>query len=240
MSKTTKAFAILGVVAGLGVAALPFNAMAATTPLNGDNDNPVTDQVTVKATLKDYISIELAAGDKGTFDETAATDITAGDPATVVAHAHTLDLGELVNGGAVVEGNLLVNVKTNNAKGYKLGIKAAGTNLVGKTDSNNTIAAGVPAVGSSLWSFKAEAGGTGGAYDDTANYKLVSAYTNYSANIPTTNEKIASYGKATNADGLNTKITFGVSADASQAADEYAQTVTFTAATDATDATLAF
>lgn len=234
MSKTTKAFAILGVAAGLGVAALPFNAMAATTPLNGDNDNPVTDQVTVKATLKDYISIELAAGDKGTFDETAATDITAGDPATVVAHAHTLDLGELVNGGAVVEGNLLVNVKTNNAKGYKLGIKAAGTNLVGKTDSNNTIAAGVPAVGSSLWSFKAEAGGTGGAYDDAANYKLVSAYTNYTANIPTTNEKIASYGKATNADGLNTKITFGVSADASQAADEYAQTVTFTAATDAT------
>lgn len=233
MSKTTKTFAILGVVAGLGVAALPFNAMAATTPLNGDNDNPVTDQVTVKATLKDYISIELAAGDKGTFDETAATDITAGDSATVVAHAHTLDLGELVNGGAVVEGNLLVNVKTNNAKGYKLGIKAAGTNLVGKTDSNNTIAAGVPAVGSSLWSFKAEAGGTGGAYDD-ANYKLVSAYTNYTANIPTTNEKIASYGKATNADGLNTKITFGVSADASQAADEYAQTVTFTAATDAT------
>ena len=150
MSKTTKAFAILGVVAGLGVAALPFNAMAAT-PLNGDNDNPVTDQVTVKATLKDYISIELAAGDKGTFDETAATDITAGDPPAVVAHAHTLDLGELVNGGAVVEGNLLVNVKTNNAKGYKLGIKAAGTNLVGKTDSNNTIAAGVPAVGSSLW-----------------------------------------------------------------------------------------
>lgn len=233
MSKTTKTFAILGVVAGLGVAALPFNAMAATTPLNGDNDNPVTDQVTVKATLKDYISIELAAGDKGTFDETAATDITAGDPATVVAHAHTLDLGELVNGGAVVEGNLLVNVKTNNAKGYKLGIKAAGTNLVGKTDSNNTIAAGVPVVGSSLWSFKAEAGGTGGAYDD-ANYKLVSAYTSYTANIPTTNEKIASYGKATNADGLNTKITFGVSADASQAADEYAQTVTFTAATDAT------
>ena len=85
-----------------------------------------------------------------------------------------------------------------------------------------------------LWSFKAEAGGTGGAYDDATNYKLVSAYTNYSANIPTTNEKISSYGKATDANGLNTKITFGVSADASQAADEYAQTVTFTAATDAT------
>lgn len=233
MSKTTKAFAILGVVAGLGVAALPFNAMAATTPLNGDNDNPVADQVTVKATLKDYISIELTADPADTtskFDETAATDITAGDPPAVVAHAHTLDLGELVNGGSVVEGSLLVNVKTNNAKGYKLGIKAAGDNLVGKTDNNNTIAAGVPAVGSSLWSFKVAKGGDADPY---TNMTIDPAYAVYQAVIPTTNTRIARYGAATDNAGLNTKVTFGVSADASQAADEYSQTVTFTAATDA-------
>lgn len=235
MSKTTKAIAILGVVAGLGVAALPFNAMAATTPLIGDNATPVTDQVTVKTTIKDYISIELSAGDKGTFDETAATDITSGDPATVTAHAHTLDLGELTNGGAIVDGNLLVNVKTNNAKGYRLGFAAAGTSLTGKDDpTNNTIAAGVPTVNTSAWSFKVEKGG-----EDAAGYDKMTidaAYGAYQAIIPTTTTRIARYSAATDNSGMNTKVTFGVSASASQAADEYSQTVTFTAATDATAA----
>lgn len=234
MSKTTKAIAILGVVAGLGVAALPFNAMAAVTPLVGDNATPVTDQVTVKTTIKDYISIELSAGDKGTFDKTAATDITSGDPATVTAHAHTLDLGDLVNGGAIVDGNLLVNVKTNNSKGFKLGFAAAGTTLDGADTTANpahTIAAGVPTVGTSAWSFKAES-------TDASNTNLTidTAYQNYGATIPTSNTRIAKYSVATDDSGINTKVTFGVSASASQAADEYSQTVTFTAATDATAA----
>lgn len=231
MSKTTKAIAILGVVAGLGVAALPFNAMAADlTPLTGNNATPVTDKVNVKTTIKDYISIELSAGDKGTFDATDATDATATDK----FHIHTLDLGELVNGGAIVEGNLLVNVKTNNAKGYKLGLAAAGTSLTGKGDATNTIAAGVPTVGTSAWSFKVEKGG-----EDTAGYDdmtIDAAYGAYQATIPTTNTRIARYSAATDNSGMNTKVTFGVSANASQAADEYSQTVTFTAATDATAA----
>lgn len=233
MSKTTKAIAILGVVAGLGVSAMPMSAMA-LTELKGNNSTPVTDQVTVKTTIKDYISIELSGGTKGTFDETAATDITTGDPATVTAHAHTLDLGELTNGGAIVEGDLTVNVKTNNAKGYRLGIAAAGTSLTGKENASNTIAAGVPTVGNSAWSFKVEKGG-----EDTDGYDNMTidpAYTAYQATIPTATTRIARYSAATNTTGMNTKVTFGVSADASQAADEYSQTVTFTAATDATAA----
>lgn len=232
MSKTTKAIAVLGVVAGLGVAALPFNAMAADlTPLTGNNTTPVTDKVNVKTTIKDYISIELSAGGEGTFDAADATDATATDK----FHIHTLDLGKLVNGGAIVEGNLLVNVKTNNAKGYKLGLAATGgTSLTGKNDATNTIAAGVPTVGNSAWSFKVEKGGDSAAgYDDMT---IEPSYTAYQAVIPTTNTRIARYSAATDNSGMNTKVTFGVSASASQVADEYSQTVTFTAATDATAA----
>lgn len=222
MSKTTKAFAILGVVAGLGVAALPFNAMAAVN-VNGNNTTPATDEVTVKTTIKDYISIELNAGTNGTFTSDTADG----------AHTHTLDLGELANGGAVVEGDLLVNVKTNNAKGYKLGIAAGAVNLVGKSDANNIIAGGVPTVGTSAWSFKVAKGGDTDAYTNTT---LDAAYGAYQATIPTTNTRIARSSAATDAAGLNTIVTFGVSADASQAADEYSQLVTFTAATDASAA----
>lgn len=214
MSKTTKALAILGVVAGLGVSALPFNAMAAVN-IDGNGETPATDEVTVKTTIEDYISIELKAGDKGTFTggvvEGAHTD-------------HTLDLGELTNGGAVVDGNLVINVKTNNSKGFMLGIGALnGTNLVG-TNNTHIIPTGAPAPGSSLWGFKAEAVAGDTAVTVTSPYDD-GAY----AEVPATTTKIATSAAATDNNGLDTKITFGVSADASQAADEYSQKVTFTA-----------
>lgn len=226
MSKTTKALAILGVVAGLGVSAMPMSAMAAVN-LQGDNTTPATDEVTVKTTIKDFISIELkqgTVGDDGSFTG-GVTDGTH--------TAHVLDLGNLTNGGAVVSGSLLVNVKTNNAKGYKLGITAGGTTLNGKDDAAHTIAAGNPAVGTSAWSFKIAKGGSADAY---TTMTLDGDYTTYDHTIPTTNTRVARYSAATDNSGLDTEVTFGVSANASQAADEYSQTVTFTAATDATTA----
>lgn len=220
MSKTTKALAILGVVAGLGVAALPLNAMAAVN-LQGDNTTPATDEIKVKTTIKDYISIELKQGANGTL---------SGGVVDGAHTAHVLDLGDLVNGGAVVTGDLLVNVKTNNVKGYKLGIAASGTTLDGAT-SGQSIAAGNPTVGTSAWNFKVAKGGSEGAY---ANMTLDADYDSYSHTIPTSNARIARYSAATDGDGLDVSVTFGVSAGASQAADEYSQDVTFTAATDAT------
>ncbi len=224
MSKTTKALAILGVVAGLGVATMPMRAMA-LTELNGTNTTPATDKVVVKATIKDYISIELnGVTGEGTFDATTATDSTETDK----FHIHTLDLGNVVNGGAIVEGSLLVNVKTNNAKGYKLGVKAAAGSLVGENDTNNTIPGGTPEVGKSFWGFKVAAG------TNNANLTIVEDYATEYNKLTTANTNISNSSKATDTNGTDTKVTFGVSASATQAADTYKQTVTFTAATEAT------
>lgn len=222
MSKTTKAFAILGVVAGLGVAALPFNAMAAVN-LNGDNTTPATDEVTVKATIQDYISIELKQGDKGTF-----SGGLEGEGETQTHTAHTLDLGDVINGGDIAEGNLLVNVKTNNVKGYKLGIKAAASSLTDGGSPANTIPGGAPEVGKSFWGFKVAAGA------NNTNLTIVEDYTTEYNKVPTANTNISNGSMATDTDGTDTKVTFGVSASANQAAATYSQTVTFTAATVAT------
>lgn len=211
MSKTTKALAILGVVAGLGVAAMPMSAMAAVN-VDGDNETPATDELTVKTTIEDYISIELSG-----------TGVTGSD------HAHVLALGTsgvIANGATIAEGTVTVNVKTNNAKGYKLGIAAAGTSLVGETDTN-TIPGGTPAQGSSFWGFKVAAG------TNNSNLSVESDYSTYKA-VPTDNTKISSGSKATTATGTDTDVTFGVTASADQAADTYSQKVTFTAAVDAT------
>lgn len=111
MSKTTKALAIMGVVAGLGVAALPMSTYAAQST---DKDT-----VTVKLEVEDFISCDVTTENK------------------------TVDLGKVASNTASATGNATVNIKTNNAQGYKASIAAPADgankdqiNMIGETDTN--------------------------------------------------------------------------------------------------------
>lgn len=129
MSKTTKALAIMGVVAGLGVAALPMSSYAATDSTN----------MGVKTTIEDYIAIET------TTDGSDDTD------------AKNVVVSNVINNGEIGTGTGTFNVKTNNKSGYYVQISATDTTL--KNATNETIPAGVPAKGTSAWGYKASADG---------------------------------------------------------------------------------
>lgn len=175
MSKMSKTIAALGVVAGLGVAALPLASYAATTA-----------DVTINALIEDTLSIAV-------------------DQSTVALGA--VDAG-VMNGGPVVEGSTNVTVITNDTDGYTVNIKDADEvlNLVSGSD---TIAPGVPTQGNSAWGYK------GG---DVSNYTAITAA---DVALKTTSDP-------TTTDGDKFALTFGVTADASQAAGTYTDTVTLT------------
>ncbi len=72
MSKMSKTIAILGVVAGLGVAALPLSSYAATSSTDG---TPVSDTATVKLTIDKKLSIALDKKEADLTDGTTTDDI---------------------------------------------------------------------------------------------------------------------------------------------------------------------
>lgn len=133
MSKTTKALAIMGVVAGLGVAALPMSSYAATDTTN----------MGVKTTIEDYIAIET------TTDGSDDTD------------AKNVVVDGVINNGEVATGTGTFNVKTNNKSGYYVQISATDVNMNNTNASLSTekIPAGVPQQGTSAWGYKASADG---------------------------------------------------------------------------------
>lgn len=138
MSKMSKAIAVLGVVAGLGVAALPLSSYAAFD----------TAQVTAK--VNGAISVTVT-GNK--------------DTATGMGDGYTVGDKEVflnpINGGTAAEGKASVKVSGNAPAGYTLTIKDSDAQTALVSAENQVIAAGVPAQGSSLWGFK---GGSVGSY----------------------------------------------------------------------------
>lgn len=132
MSKMTKTIAALGVVAGLGVAALPLSSYAAEVTNTGATS--ANADVTFSATVGNSISITAAD------DTVAVTDVIANQE--------------------VKEGSTTVKIATNNATGYQLQIKDKDSDLALKPASTGTtegIAAGVPTKGTNAWGFKASA-----------------------------------------------------------------------------------
>ena len=139
MSKTTKALAILGVVAGLGVAALPFNAMAATDnngvtiidgtgtdtateKYDGTADKSVSDKVTVKTTINDSISIKIVGDNDG-------------DGETGQNHLVLLGTDGVLKNGENASAKALVTVATNNLKGYTVNMNGEATGFNGTTNT---------------------------------------------------------------------------------------------------------
>lgn len=177
MSKITKTIAALGVVAGLGVAALPLASYAATTQ-----------NIAVEAEIGETLSVETP---------TAAT----------VELAPT-------NGAAAAEGSSSVTVKTNHLSGFTLNIKDSDSDT-GLTGTSGTIEAGTVLDGTvSAWAYK---GGDKAAY--TA--------------ITTSDVALKTTDAPTTAAGETIEITFGVAADADQAAGTYTGGVTVTAVPNA-------
>lgn len=187
MSKMSKAIAALGVVAGLGVAALPLSSYAV---------EPETADITVKATINSSIALTVTGNDESSYADS------------------TLDLGVLTL-GTLKSGSVKVNVKTNNADGYTLGVKAKDGSADMKATSTgsvtSTIVAGDPSNGeTSAWGFH------GGDLGSASSWQTMT----------TTDQLLRANGIRGTED---TVVTFGVYAAGDQASGEYTVGVTFTA-----------
>ena len=212
MSKMSKAIAVLGVVAGLGVAALPLSTYAALGDALPEDAYKKEAQAQVQVKVGGAISI--------------ATTLDNSDSDSYNTDTKTVDLGELMPGGATDDANtptLYVKVTSNDQKDAKYGLYMNA--LDGVTDMVGTKpGARIPtdtnvAPGTSAWGYKLR--------DETgANFA-----TSYSK-IPETASKIVDTTALNNTNTYEsvTSVKFGASASTSQMADTYTGTVVFTAA----------
>lgn len=213
MTKTIKALAVLGVVAGLGVAALPIAGVSAAEIIDGEGsdtkDGKVTDDTTFTLELADKLSIN------------ASTNAVTFNPATAGAVAGIFNAADMT-----------VTVITRNSSGYKLTmVGSAGTNQNNAKTANaltnekgDEIVAGTVSADTakSTWGYKVatNVNGTETAAGDA--YKGVAAADGTDAVImqsPTT----------TKAAGDVATLTFGANIIDGQAAGTYKGKVTFTA-----------
>ncbi len=126
MSKTTAALAALGVVAGLGVAALPLSSYA------------VEDQEDIKVTLSVNDSIS----------------ITTTDPDNPETALNAAPITAATDGGVSASSPILVTVKTNNEGGYTVKLKDKdATTALTTTGDGTPIPSGTPTQGVSAWGF---------------------------------------------------------------------------------------
>lgn len=203
MSKMSQTIAILGVVAGLGVAALPLSTYADATPKSTN----VPLSLEVGEVLEITTNNMEGEGDAAKPGTVVLTTDNASAPANYAS-----------------DGTFAVIVKSNIEKGYNLTIKGStgtGTNAAAKaTDlasATDVIAAGDLTGTGSSWAYK------GG---------LKTAWTAVTASdadgvIYTGSKDVAGDLDITN--GKSVPVTFGANVVASQAAGTYTGQVTFTA-----------
>lgn len=226
MSKTTKALAALGVVAGLGVAALPIGVGAApvvdSDTASGDNsataDGNVSDTVTVRTEIKPTLTLEV----------TGANDAAIGSG----SERHLVLLGtngELQNGGNG-SGTATVKVTTNHLGGYKVNMNGETTGFNGQTNADQKFApiadntAVFPTTGASVFGYKTT--------KDAASATNVTLANDNWNGVKDAATLIATGANATTAAGDEFTITFQAHASESQAADVYDEVVTITATTN--------
>lgn len=216
MSRMSKTIAILGVVAGLGVAALPLSTYAETivdgTAPDTAKDGVVSGNTTVKLTINDELSMELSK------------DTTEGNE---------VDLGD---GTSTPE--MTVKVITNNTTGYKLNLKGSTTvdSPVIATDlataNKDRIQAGtgtftapkaLTAETFSAWGYKVA----------NSNANNTVTYTQFTdglyAGVDAGGQEIVNVSKPTGNAGDTTTVTFAADVKDGQAAGVYTGQVTFTA-----------
>ena len=208
MSKMSKAIAALGVVAGLGVAALPLSTYAAP----GDPDTySQSTNAQVQVEVEGAISI--------------ATDLTSGEVVT---------LGKIMPGGITKEMKdadaLKVTVSSNsdgaNFNLYINGLENNGTKAIMKgASTGSSIEAGVLAANTSAWGYAYSATPfTGEAKQTYAAIPMTAEKVNGDTELSTSGAVEGSQ-KATN----DSYFKFQASASNTQLADTYTGTVVFTA-----------
>lgn len=207
MSKVSTTLAALGVVAGLGVAALPLSTYAI---------DPVAKDSTINAEVKETLTMTMSSTD----------DATAGS---------TIDLGVLEADGAIESADLTVKVKTSNKGGYNITLADKdGDNAL--TSGSDTIEAGTPAVGKSAWGFKMGAITTadGATQSAAAVSDYIAVPVNTAPVTIVNSDKPTKVDATTPANNGDTAvITFGASASSAQAAGKYSDVITVTAAANA-------
>ena len=199
MKKMTAAMAALGVVAGLGAAALPLSSYATQSTV------PVT------AIIDDALSITLT--DANTADALGADGVL---------------IENVVPGGAVKARTVAVTVSGNTGDKYKLSLEDRLTDTALISAEGGRIAAtSVATLGgssaASAWGFVA--GATNPTATPTTGWKAVPARGTTPAQLLTGTGNVGTLatGKAT------TYVTFGVYADENQDAGTYTTDVIFTA-----------
>lgn len=232
MSKTTKALAILGVVAGLGVSALPLSAMAATdndgmtimdgtgtdtttVKYDGTADKKVSDTVTVKTSIADTLSLTVQGDDDANGE--------AGQK-----HLVLLGTDGVLKNGESASGVAKVIVSTNNFSGYSVNMKGANGTLKDATTS-----ATFAPVGNNTVTFPTSGNDSAFGYKVTkeATFEnLTLKVANWNPVKTTTGGVvIAANEGATVSSGDEFSITFQAYASPSQASGDYEEVVTITA-----------
>lgn len=201
MSKLTQSIAILGVVAGLGVAALPLSTYAASST----DGTPVTEDATVKLTIAKKLSLTLdtTEADLGDGSQTPAIEATV---ITNNTSGYNLKIA-----GSTATGS----VKTVLTSG------TAADDIVALSGTATAPAALATEGGKSTWGYTV----TGSDIAAGFSGEGVGKY----AGVTADGETIASKNVATAATGNVTTVTFGAALIDNQAAGTYTGKVTFTA-----------
>ena len=215
--KSTKIIAAAGVVAGLGVAALPAMTFATST---------VAGEVTLSAEINEAIAMTILGNGDGstagvdTYTPTGATTIdghpvgTLYNPEALQNSSSTVSL--LPNAADTTTATSAVTVYTNAAGGYTLSVKDADSvTALTRTGEGTqpTIPAGTTiTAGTSAWGYK------GGSVTNFAAISATDA-TVYTQSAPTSG-------------GQTTNMTYGVSTASDQATGTYTDTIIYTATTN--------
>ena len=216
MSKTTKIIAALGVVAGLGVAALPAFSYAAST---------VAGEVELSAEVNEAIAMTiLGNGDSGTagvdvYTPTGASTIDGHTVGTLYDEEHlqtsSSTVSLLPNAADTTTATSAITVYTNAAGGFTLSVKDADDNtaLVNSSDSTATIPAGATiTAGTAAWGYK------GGSVTNFAAISATDAQV-YTQSAPTSG-------------GQTINMNYGISTASTQKTGTYTDTIIYTATTN--------
>ncbi|MBR1795772.1 hypothetical protein IJ765_00725 [Candidatus Saccharibacteria bacterium] len=224
MTKSKIILASLGVVAGLGTAALPLASYAAQTPqsVSGNVDLYVEVQPAISMTItgnNDGNGSYGTAGDNAQVKVKNSTEATTIDGENVSAYevatatkASSSYVSLLPNSTATATST--IKVWTNNTSGYTLAVKDSdATTALTKVGASDTIPAGAEAVaaGTAKWNL------TGGLLTNAA--------------IAATDQSVK-VTDAKTSNGDETVMTYNIATAADQATGVYTDTITYTATTN--------
>lgn len=223
MTNLTKAIAVLGVVAGLGVAALPLSSYAVTVidgeaPESGAVEGATYDGV--KDTVKTDVGVKLVVE----------------DALTISADKDTTDnnMVDITNGAAAVK----VTVVTNNQTGYNLNLKGTTNGTATALINENKVeiaAMSAPftapvalSATASEWGYSVA--NTNANLSDDAKAAIAKFTEGVYAGVDgTSGAQIVDVTKPTGEDGDTTTVTFAAKVADDQPAGTYKGQVTFTA-----------